>query len=140
MSLLVTLLVAQFVFILIVCPFTWSTSAVVCPASCSVAKGSIADSCGLKVGDQVLDVNGHSFRSILHAEAVSILKAYPTLMITVKVCMVYVRMYVYLYCDFFWAYIHTYIHSYMHTYVRACVCTVQCIYMLLYYFVLMSEY
>ena len=52
---------------------------------CSVTKGSIADSCGLKVGDQILEVNGHSFRSILHAEAVSILKAYPTLMITVKV-------------------------------------------------------
>ena len=132
MSLLVTLIVAQFVFILIVCPFTWSTSAVVCPASCSVAKGSIADSCGLKVGDQVLDVNGHSFRSILHAEAVSILKAYPTLMITVKVCMVYVRMYVYLYSDFFWACIHTYVHTYIHSYVHMYIHTYICMYIRMY--------
>ena len=53
---------------------------------CSVERGSVADTCGLKVGDQILEVNGHDFHSILHAEAASILKAYPTLMITVKVC------------------------------------------------------
>ena len=51
-------------------------------------RGSLAESCGLKVGDQILEVNGHDFQSILHAEAASILKAYPTLMLTVKVCYV----------------------------------------------------
>jgi len=53
-----------------------------------VERGSLAESCGLKVGDQILEVNGHDFQSILHAEAASILKAYPTLMLTVKVCYV----------------------------------------------------
>ena len=53
---------------------------------CSVERGSLADTCGLKVGDQILEVNGHDFQSILHAEAASILKTYPMLMITVKVC------------------------------------------------------
>ena len=61
----------------------------------SVERGSLADSCGLKVGDQILEVNGHDFQSILHAEAASILKTYPTLMITVRVCDVTMLLYLY---------------------------------------------
>ena len=69
---------------------------------CSVERGSVADTCGLKVGDQILEVNGHDFHSILHAEAASILKAYPTLMITVKVCDVTMvtTLTMYLHCTF----------------------------------------
>ena len=50
-----------------------------------VDKGSPADEAGLQVGDQIVDVNGHSFASIFHQEAVYILRSYPTLMMTVKV-------------------------------------------------------
>ena len=51
----------------------------------SVDKGSLAEEHGLKVGDQILDVNGHSFLSILHQEAVAIFRCYPTLIMTIKV-------------------------------------------------------
>ncbi len=51
----------------------------------SVDNGSVAEECGLRVGDQVLDVNGHSFVNIIHAEAVTILRSYPTFIMTVKV-------------------------------------------------------
>ncbi len=53
--------------------------------SCSVDKDSLAKESGLRVGDQVLDVNGHSFVNIIHAEAVTILRSYPTLIMTIKV-------------------------------------------------------
>lgn len=48
-------------------------------------EGSPSEEAGLQVGDQILDVNGHSFVSIFHQEAVHILRAYPTLIMTIKV-------------------------------------------------------
>jgi hypothetical protein len=50
-----------------------------------VEAGSPAEGSGLKSGDQILGVNGHSFVSILHQEAVSVLRAYTTLVLTVRV-------------------------------------------------------
>ncbi|XP_053329812.1 whirlin [Spea bombifrons] len=49
-----------------------------------VDQGSEAESAGLKVGDQILDVNGLSFLSIPHDEAVQILRSARHLMMTVK--------------------------------------------------------
>ncbi|KAK3594599.1 hypothetical protein CHS0354_000392 [Potamilus streckersoni] len=45
---------------------------------------SVADSAGIKVGDQILDVNGQSFLDITHAEAVRILKISSRMMIMLK--------------------------------------------------------
>ncbi|XP_052790339.1 whirlin-like [Mya arenaria] len=45
---------------------------------------SIADKAGLKVGDQILDVNGESFLDIGHADAVRILKNSKQLVFTIK--------------------------------------------------------
>ena len=50
-----------------------------------VDSGSLSEEAGLKVGDQILDINGHSFLSILHFEAVHILRSYKTLIMTIKV-------------------------------------------------------
>ncbi|XP_035383589.1 whirlin isoform X3 [Electrophorus electricus] len=49
-----------------------------------VDRGSAAESGGLKVGDQILEVNGRSFLSVPHDEAVRVLKASRHLMMTVK--------------------------------------------------------
>ncbi|XP_048369432.1 whirlin isoform X2 [Sphaerodactylus townsendi] len=49
-----------------------------------VDKGSEAESTGLKVGDQILEVNGRSFLSLPHDEAVKILKSSRHLIMTVK--------------------------------------------------------
>ncbi|XP_041430778.1 whirlin isoform X2 [Xenopus laevis] len=49
-----------------------------------VDKGSEAESTGLKVGDQILDINGRSFLSIPHDEAVQILRSSRHLMMTVR--------------------------------------------------------
>uniref|UniRef100_A0A3Q2GG58 Whirlin n=1 Tax=Cyprinodon variegatus TaxID=28743 RepID=A0A3Q2GG58_CYPVA len=49
-----------------------------------VDKGSAAECGGLKVGDQILEVNGHNFLSIPHDEAVRVLKSSRHLMMTVK--------------------------------------------------------
>ncbi|XP_032274829.1 whirlin isoform X2 [Phoca vitulina] len=46
--------------------------------------GSEAESSGLKVGDQILEVNGRSFLNILHDEAVKLLKSSQHLILTVK--------------------------------------------------------
>ncbi len=52
---------------------------------CRVDQGSPSDESGLRVGDQIVDVNGHSFNSVFHQEAVHILRSYPTLIMTIKV-------------------------------------------------------
>ncbi|XP_053337642.1 whirlin [Clarias gariepinus] len=49
-----------------------------------VDHGSAAECGGLKVGDQIMEVNGHSFRSIAHDEAVQILKSSHHMLMTVK--------------------------------------------------------
>ncbi|KAF4074286.1 hypothetical protein AMELA_G00237810 [Ameiurus melas] len=49
-----------------------------------VDHGSAAECGGLKVGDQIVEVNGHSFRSIAHDEAVQILKSSHHMLMTVK--------------------------------------------------------
>ncbi|XP_051536408.1 whirlin-like [Myxocyprinus asiaticus] len=49
-----------------------------------VDRGSAAKCGGLKVGDQILEVNGRSFLSIPHDEAVRVLKSSHHLMMTVK--------------------------------------------------------
>ncbi|XP_058231551.1 whirlin isoform X2 [Hemibagrus wyckioides] len=49
-----------------------------------VDNGSAAECGGLKVGDQILEVNGLSFRSIAHDEAVQILKSSRHMLMTVK--------------------------------------------------------
>ncbi|XP_030062174.1 whirlin [Microcaecilia unicolor] len=49
-----------------------------------VDRGSEAESAGLKVGDQILEVNGQSFLTIPHDEAVKLLKSSQHLMMTVK--------------------------------------------------------
>ncbi|OWF39924.1 whirlin-like isoform X2 [Mizuhopecten yessoensis] len=49
-----------------------------------VDHGSVARSAGLKVGDQILDVNGHSFLDTTHAEAVRVLKTSHLMVITLK--------------------------------------------------------
>ena len=51
----------------------------------SVDPGSLAELYGLVTGDQILLVNGHSFRNILHEEAVAVLRNSPVLIMTVKV-------------------------------------------------------
>ncbi|XP_069746274.1 whirlin isoform X2 [Narcine bancroftii] len=49
-----------------------------------VDQGSVAEVTGLKVGDQIIEVNGRSFLNIPHDEAVKILKSSRHLMLTVK--------------------------------------------------------
>ncbi|XP_072908549.1 whirlin isoform X3 [Hemitrygon akajei] len=49
-----------------------------------VDQGSVAEATGLKVGDQIIEVNGRSFLNIPHDEAVKILKSSHHLMLTVK--------------------------------------------------------
>ncbi|XP_060740265.1 whirlin isoform X2 [Tachysurus vachellii] len=49
-----------------------------------VDHGSAAECGGLKVGDQILEVNGHSFHSIAHDEAVQILKSSRHMLMTIK--------------------------------------------------------
>ncbi|XP_022105757.1 whirlin-like isoform X2 [Acanthaster planci] len=45
---------------------------------------SVAEHAGLKVGDQILDVNGENFLDINHQEAVNILKSSKLMMMTIK--------------------------------------------------------
>eukprot|EP00112_Aurelia_sp_Birch-Aquarium-sp1_P009877 Seg214.2 transcript_id=Seg214.2/GoldUCD/mRNA.D3Y31 product=Whirlin protein_id=Seg214.2/GoldUCD/D3Y31 len=50
-----------------------------------VDRGSLAESCGIRVGDQVLDANGKSFENILHKDAVEVFKSNNNVILTVKV-------------------------------------------------------
>ena len=52
---------------------------------CRVDQGSIAERCGLKFGDQILDANGVSFEQVLHNDAVEYLKSHKHIILTVKV-------------------------------------------------------
>ncbi|XP_064649030.1 whirlin-like isoform X3 [Lineus longissimus] len=45
---------------------------------------SVAENAGLKIGDQILDVNGQSFLDISHADAVKVLKSSRHMMMTIK--------------------------------------------------------
>ncbi|XP_074655766.1 whirlin-like [Tubulanus polymorphus] len=45
---------------------------------------SVTENAGLKVGDQILDVNGRSFLDISHSEAVQVLKSSKHMMLTIK--------------------------------------------------------
>ena len=49
-----------------------------------VEKGSKAEEVGLKRGDQILEVNGHSFEHVSHVKALDILRATTHLSITVR--------------------------------------------------------
>ena len=53
--------------------------------SCRVDKGSLAEEAGFQVGDQILDVNGKSYESILHKNAVEFIKAQKHIVVTLKV-------------------------------------------------------
>lgn len=66
-------------------PFLELTVQFQCNSLYSVDNGSPAEEAGLQVGDQVMDVNGHSFVSIVHQEAVHILRSYKNLILTIKV-------------------------------------------------------
>ena len=58
----------------------------------SVDSGTPADEAGLQVGDQIMDVNGHSFVTIFHQEAVHILRTYQNLILTIKVAYIHNHM------------------------------------------------
>ncbi|KAL5484000.1 hypothetical protein EMCRGX_G020426 [Ephydatia muelleri] len=49
-----------------------------------VEEGSVAWEEGLKKGDQIIDVNGHSFRSIRHSDAVRVLRSNPTMIMKLR--------------------------------------------------------
>lgn len=51
----------------------------------SVDPGGLAESCGLKPGQQLVDVNGVDFESICHALAVEIIRSSRQLVITMRV-------------------------------------------------------
>ena len=50
-----------------------------------VDRESVAEQAGLQVGDLILDVNGTSFESIPHQEAVDFVKSQQHIIMTVKV-------------------------------------------------------
>jgi predicted metalloprotease with PDZ domain len=52
-----------------------------------VDRESVAEQAGLQVGDLILDVNGTSFESIPHQEAVDFVKSQEHIIMTVKVHM-----------------------------------------------------
>ena len=51
----------------------------------SVDSGGIAEQKGLKIGDQIMAVNGYSFEDVTHMEAVEVMKSDRRLVMTVKV-------------------------------------------------------
>ena len=53
--------------------------------SFSVDRGSVAEKCGIRVGDQIMEANGRSFENILHKDAVEFFKTYENVVLTVKV-------------------------------------------------------
>ena len=58
-----------------------------CCPSIRVDPDGIAEQKGLKVGDQIIAVNGHSFEEATHMEAVEIMKSDKQLVMTVRVCL-----------------------------------------------------
>ena len=50
-----------------------------------VDEGGLSEQKGLKVGDQIIEVNGVSFEQISHQEAVEVMKASRQLIVTVRV-------------------------------------------------------
>ena len=57
-----------------------------CPCLCiRVDSGGIAEQKGLKIGDQIMAVNGYSFEDVTHMEAVEVMKSDRRLVMTVKV-------------------------------------------------------
>ncbi|CAI8031578.1 Harmonin [Geodia barretti] len=50
-----------------------------------ITPNSVAHNAGLKVGDEILEVNGQSLQSISHQDAIKMLKSSDTLMLTVRV-------------------------------------------------------
>ena len=51
----------------------------------SVDRGSVAEKCGIRVGDQILEANGKPFENVLHREAVEFFKSQENFILTVKV-------------------------------------------------------
>lgn len=51
----------------------------------SVDQCSLAEECGLKPGDQILEANGNSFASISHKDAVEYIRNHKHIIMTVKV-------------------------------------------------------
>ena len=51
-----------------------------------VDQGGLAEEMGIKVGDQIIDVNGHSFENISHSDAVDFFSEQTRLVLTVRVC------------------------------------------------------
>ena len=52
---------------------------------CRVDKGGLAEKNGVRVGDQVIDVNGVPFDNITHVHAVEVLKDKKHLILTLRV-------------------------------------------------------
>ena len=53
---------------------------------CRTDPGGLAEENGLRVGEELLEVNGVSVRDKTHEEAVTLIKQQKSLIITVRVC------------------------------------------------------
>lgn len=48
--------------------------------------GGLAEQAGIKMGDQILSVNGVSFEDVTHSKAVEVLKSQSHIILNIKVC------------------------------------------------------